>query len=774
MLENRQREGRELGPDEEHQTLSGAFKLSDVDHQEVAAQVRRSAGFTGSFDVADHGALIEQLVLGLAYFSNYGELSAHTLCGGVYELNVVVVNTLREHVTASTGHIFVPRCNDNLFAAVFAAIACAATAVGSTVATDYLVVDGGHRPQINVPTDGMLVRGIIGALSCIGSMYEDAKAGALFVLAYTRALHTAQSLHGHSDEGSWVRSVLRSKHFTPSFGPILATKKNWAGLCVPQATHAGVREFIDSMTLSTAAAFAFCDTGVVVNGKTVPSVLVASTDEVDEGTVAQGQAFRLRQISQLMFQRWLGTLVTMFGISSSEQCTIDASAVMQQSFNSVDWEHDQHLNSDQLCPGYWVEPTGLISLAASQLPNGDAFGLLSGRPNVGQSVRLFPSGTVVDHCSSDFFTVEFDFCNVRSLPFVQFLQSHEQDGLGNITIHSLAIDSVAMTRVVHAANEVGLQPLERAIRARSPFSDYLWVRNNSMMLHPAEFLHLGPGIRLLFTTMVGTQPTHVFTQDDIDGMVKITNYTLAYRGVANKAVQTVKTRLYRSTCAMSLSAAVFKAHGSARRIDRLTTVCFSGVNIHKRQEVFSQNEDGVEREGRSGMTGGEDTLPGPDVVAFELGASRPRNDASRAATYRYTENTGAQRAPLVAGGASRGAPSGGPSERAAGGGHAAVAQKASPAASSVAPSAPASASADRAAGVGHAAALVDTLNRTLAGLGDIRLVGAPEGTGVATPVSQVDVGASMAPGGSDAAVAAPSLEGVSGAGAADAVARALV
>jgi porphobilinogen deaminase len=105
--------------------------------------------------------------------------------------------------------------------ACFCALVAAANSVGSRVVTDVLALSNDNNsPTIVRYENAQLAQGCMAGIRMIMSMMDISCAGAIGAYAITKGVHSIATVVGHTDEGSWMRTVLRQGKFCPSYGGV--------------------------------------------------------------------------------------------------------------------------------------------------------------------------------------------------------------------------------------------------------------------------------------------------------------------------------------------------------------------------------------------------------------------------------------------------------------------------------------------------------------------------------------------------------------------------
>jgi hypothetical protein len=181
---------------------------------EFATAARRYANFSPSFTKMDLAGVVERLGWALARFSHSGKLSQTALRGGG-GTQVLVLNPTMMAASPAKGQVFMPRSGDiSQSGSTLCAIINAVSGEGSVLVTDVLEIDPVHR-RVLLPqaADRDLALGCYKALCIIGANYTHANAGDVFAYALVRGVNRGLTVAGHSDEGAYLRNVLKRGRF---------------------------------------------------------------------------------------------------------------------------------------------------------------------------------------------------------------------------------------------------------------------------------------------------------------------------------------------------------------------------------------------------------------------------------------------------------------------------------------------------------------------------------------------------------------------------------
>nr|QLC27594.1 coat protein [Erysiphe necator associated victorivirus 1] len=485
-----------------------AYVHGDIDIEEIDASVpinpaqaasfegwaRKYSNFSPQWLYMDLAAVAERLAKSVAAQSVYGDVSTATIRAG-QPIRVTALGTLDSPQTASNASVFIPRTVDTVGNDhVFAVLAAAANGEGAAVTTDVLRLDATTNQPILPAVEGAsLATACVEALRVVGANMEESGAGDVFAYAVTRGIHHVVSVVSHTDEGGWMRGVLRSCTLRVPYGGINQALRDYPALPVLASTSAGsVSSWVDGIALKTAAAVAHCDPCVNATGGTYPTVLTAARGPVlapGSGEVNPTDADATvigRQIAADVGRfapAYTRALMDLFGlraysgIADSVHCTATRSA--------LDETTDRHLRHKTVAPYFWIEPTSLIKAGQFGLPAEAAgFGALVTAGE--QATRpCFEQVTELDRGRhADFCTVAFKMRSARTSGLVSAYAGTPAE-LAGLKLYQFDESSIVLAG--SQGNVPGDVPAKHAVA--EPVSSYLWTRGQSPIPAPAEFIN---------------------------------------------------------------------------------------------------------------------------------------------------------------------------------------------------------------------------------------------------------------------------------------------
>ncbi|CAK02787.1 putative coat protein [Epichloe festucae virus 1] len=457
---------------------------------------RQYSNFASQWEKMDLCGIAERLARAIATQSVFGGVTTTHMRAG-QPLRVVALGTLDSPQTASTSSVFIPRTVDSVGSDhVFAVLCAAANGEGASVSTDVLRLDvSNNAPLVPAVAGAPLATACVEALRVLGANMEESGAGDLFAYAVTRGIHRVVTVVSHTDEGGILRDLLRHDAFRVPYGGINASLRHYPALPSAAGSHeSSIAAWVDGIALKTAAVAAHCDPLVPGVGGMYPTVLVASKGSISppgtpEGDVSPDDARSLgRQLSADIgrfapnYIRGLSALFGLQGYTAIAERHLCATAGHYLEENSAT---NRHLLHKTIAPYFWVEPTSLIprdflgtsaeseNYAAKVSP-----GCVAHEPLFEKFAPLAQGTTMT--CA----TAGFKMRTARTSGYV-CSQAAAPASLAMIQLKQFDTQSVVL------AGDQG--PISGDVvtkhRASSPLSSYLWVRGQSALPAPAEFIN---------------------------------------------------------------------------------------------------------------------------------------------------------------------------------------------------------------------------------------------------------------------------------------------
>jgi len=479
-------------PSESAMPIDCSVDINPAEAANFEGLARRFSNFSPQWQKMDLTAIVERLAMGVASAATYGSIDTGALRGGS-PTRVVALGTLDSPQTASISSVFIPRTVDTVGNdSVFAVLTAAANGCGASVTTDVLRLDANTNQPV-VPGVGgpAFATACVEALRVLGANMETSGAGDLFAYAVTRGVHRVVSVVAHTDEGGFMRALLRHDRFRVPSGGINQALRHYPALPALASTSiAAQAAWVDAIALKTAAAVAHCDPLVPGAGGLYPSVFSSahgdlapagtvdpSPDDADARAVGRQIAGDLGRFAPL----YMGALRSVFGLSTSSGvaeshfCTVGARALEQS--GGV----DRHLKFKTVAPYFWVEPTSLLAHDQFGTPaEAEGYGARV-TPGCERAESCFEQFSMLEKGSSaNHMTVAFKMRSARTSALVSLMASAPAP-LADIKLFQFDDSSILLpgdqgpTAGTVSAKHVAADPL----------SSYLWARGQSCFPAPA-------------------------------------------------------------------------------------------------------------------------------------------------------------------------------------------------------------------------------------------------------------------------------------------------
>lgn len=475
--------------------VDASIRINESEAASFEGVARKYSNFAPQWEMMDLCAIAERLAKGIAAQSVYGGVTCTNL-RAQQPLRVVALGTLDSPQTASNSSVFIPRTVDSVGNDhVFAVLVAAANGEGAAVTTDVVRLDANTNQPIVPDVQGHnLGAACVEALRIVGANMEASGGGDLFSYAVTRGIHSVVSVVAHTDEGGLMRALLRYGAFRVPYGGINQALKSYPALPAAAAlTPSTMSSWVDGIALKTAALVSHCDPCVVASGGVYPTVFTAGsgavgpagTIDTDNPGVSVGRSIG-RQIAGDLGRfspLYMRGLTQLFGLTTNSQvaeahfCSVAA--------GSLNTGEDRHLQHSTVAPYFWVEPTSLIPTGfLGSVAEQAGFGSLA---NSGEVTRMptFEKWRELDRGShADFSTVAFKMRTARTSGLV-CAHASAPDILTKLKLYQFDEDSVVLAGDQGPTD--GTVPEKHA--AADPLSSYLWVRGQSAIPAPAEFIN---------------------------------------------------------------------------------------------------------------------------------------------------------------------------------------------------------------------------------------------------------------------------------------------
>lgn len=385
------------------------------------------------------------------------------------------------------------------------AMVCAANIAGCEVTLPVVDCDAKGSP-LGVELYGAeLVRGVTVALNLLSSYYSICGVGDAFAVALTKGIHSILSVVAHSDEGGYMRDLLRRCDYVPSYGGFPQGVPLSGGVPVDDGLCEGsLVSMVDAIALATAACVAHSDPMVCEDGMLFPTVLSAGNpvgpDGVSPLSPEELGKHMARQIAG-EFEGFAATyarcLTAVFGLQQGAVPGAGASALVSMA-SSLGEVGSRHTRVPVIAPFFWIEPTCVLPRDAfGTVAESGGSGSLASRDST-VVVPMFPGLEAVGVGNMYRSDWAMDYRSARTTPFIMFAANNRDDGLGHLCLKSFDSENVVLARM--SPSEI------REYKAHAGgihFDKLLWRRGQSKLPHPAELLYTDGrvGFSILHHTM---------------------------------------------------------------------------------------------------------------------------------------------------------------------------------------------------------------------------------------------------------------------------------
>lgn len=464
---------------------------------------RGNVAISANYTRNDHSALIGRLAAAVARFSQYDTLSWETLTGGRDDIhNRDKVDGRIEH---ASNLLYVPRVSaEHGESLAWYAVVGAAMGCGNKVVTDATATDANNRVILNTPSGRELAMGCVEALSRIGNYYARSDAAVLFSWAFFKGVNNELSMVGMTDEGSYIRSVVRRNRFVVPYGVVWVSGERLASMPVPTfIDRNAAARFVDSVLIYGAASSAISDPLTMSDGNYYPSIFTAGVSHADISVVAEPSAQELNDMAIEHAKRIYdacGDFTTNYArmldrmiLGNSGDVYLDkVSGFISACFASKTVAADRHLCARTVAPYYWIEPQNVIGEEASDMPaQRHGFGYYAPR---GEEAKHACWEGIEDsgHCSHVMAGFSTKFTAARKNPILLHLLNNPADGLACIIPRQTREDG--LTLVGHRNNQGNF-----ATRAQGGDSidTFLWRHATNQLIAPAEMVQLTAGMMFM-------------------------------------------------------------------------------------------------------------------------------------------------------------------------------------------------------------------------------------------------------------------------------------
>jgi hypothetical protein len=494
--------------------LDGGIRLSQPFNMiKVIAELadKRSDTFRGNTAISanytrnDHSAIVARLMAAIGRYSQTGKMTFEQLSGNNYDIHNR--DKVDGRIEKGSDLIYIPRLTSvDSESFMWYAVIGAAMGCGNKVITDATAVDDQNRVLLNAPSNSQLIMGCIEALSRMANYYALSKATVLFAFAAMKGAHEEMSLVGHTDEGAYIRSVVRRNRFSKSYGVIWSNTSRSPALPVPTAiTVDAAAKFFDSVLMYSGACSAVCDPLVKCGEDYYPSVFTAgltdSTINVPDNPTAEEErqwcSEHAKNISDAC-GGWASSMAEMLDAmlkgASDREYKNSVSGFLVNNFGSMANSDDRHIRHKVVAPFYWIEPQNIIgSEAKERKATKHGYGVFCEVDEFSKEVDPFEPGSnqvgTGNPMSGAFYIA---LTAARKNPAIQHLLNNDAGGLQCFVPRQTREDG--LTLVGHRRNRGSF--VERCATG-DDLESYLWRHATCNTIAPAEMLQLQKGMAVV-------------------------------------------------------------------------------------------------------------------------------------------------------------------------------------------------------------------------------------------------------------------------------------
>jgi len=483
------------------QRVDTSISVSEPVQRNFQEMGRRSSAMPVTWERIDLHGVIKRLAQGAAYYSAWGVLTTTVLRGGG-AVSVASIEAVVNPVAADAGAVFVSAkaCTHHR-SNIMAAFANAISGEGGTMYTDLLAVNVAGVAQVPDAQHAALAQGCHEALRMLGALYKACGKGCAYAYAVTEGIHRVLSVHGHSDEGAFVRDVMRTREAGVPYGAIQYDIVPDNALPSPGRSVVGFRCVYHAIAIATAGAVALCDPMVDHHGRNYPTVLVTDQgDETDPGSHNDGDdADSIDLTTQWAvccgawasnYARALGEIFVTAGGGDEVVRRLSVQA------SSLAGSVNRHMRYKVAVAFSWVEPTGSCPVGDNSYP---AFVGNHGPLCTNSRSSVVPAldGCVLIEDRSDSMrsSIQVDFRYARRHGLFVHLSQHDLGGMANIVLESAVVNHMML---VGGAGNLGPRVL-----ASNTMDSYMWGRGHSCIVSGGELMSLSQSNVI---TMVQTAP----------------------------------------------------------------------------------------------------------------------------------------------------------------------------------------------------------------------------------------------------------------------------
>jgi hypothetical protein len=449
---------------------------------------RRSSAMPVTWDRMELFGVVRRLSMGCAHYAKWGGITPSELRGGG-SANVAAVASSVDPVAADNGAVFasaklVGHCRPNIMCALVNAV----SGEGGTLFTDLLPVNQAGVVQIPNAQNAALAQGCHEASRIIGALYRACDKGAFYALAVAEGQHRISSVHGHTDEGAYVRDVMRATESGVPYGAIVTDMVPDNAIPSPKKSVAGFRAVYDAVAIASAGAVALADPMVDYHGRNFPTVLVSDQGAIeDPGDDNAGDANDAVDLTTQWAEncgKWARNYARALNLLFSTSGGIDeVEKLLVIQANSLAGQDNRHLQVKLATAFFWLEPTCSCPVGDSTFP---AFDACHGPLAINTASRTVPAldgcALLADKSDNMRSTIQVDFRFVRRHGLFVHLVQHALNGTANIRFESAVVNELLF---VGGVGDVGPR-----IMAGNSLNSFLWGRGLSTIPAGGELTSL--------------------------------------------------------------------------------------------------------------------------------------------------------------------------------------------------------------------------------------------------------------------------------------------
>lgn len=538
------REGKEGVGLESNYNLDHSIDLSmnvqDLISVEMSGYAKQYNAMASTWERSDFSGVVVRLAAGIAHYRVHHQLTMDQLSAGE-ERRFIGLGSLTAPVAVSDSHVFIPSASSTtLTPHTMAAFVAATTGAGGTVASDLVGVRVGQAAAMVPEAEGHdLAMGCYDALMILGANYAANGCGAQFSYCVTVGFHKVITVNSHTDEGGFFRDVLKKAAFCPPRGGVAIALPKYTGLPKPVSGPNGFSHLVDSVALETAGIVALADPMTEIDGRLYPTTVSSFADNGGVGKQANANdaLANIKTIAanstafSIKYSELVGDVFSSKGNEFSVSKHIDATIM------SMIGTHNRHLEYKVMCPWFWIEPTGSVSIERGcSTTQAEGLGYLA---RVGKPMAQ-PAFRDAEKIGENGFVSGWrvDWICARRHGLLNHLMLHKLDGLANIIPRGLDVEATLLTGpgTVTRRNE---SLANKVINGRG-MDEYLWGRGHSSVIAPGEFINTGKSVTVMIKhfnpdpVSLTQEPLHVPSVDEVLGEVEFSVTCLMPIGQVSK------------------------------------------------------------------------------------------------------------------------------------------------------------------------------------------------------------------------------------------------